>query len=88
MTDRFSGRTLSCDRVGCPDVARSYPPNNGREYLVSSKPTLDQMKRRHAELEAKISAEEARPAPDEALLAKWKKQKLSLKDSMLVRHAA
>ncbi|GJL88388.1 MULTISPECIES: YdcH family protein [unclassified Minwuia] len=55
---------------------------------MSSKPTLDQMKRRHAELEAKISAEEARPAPDEALLAKWKKQKLSLKDSMLERHAA
>lgn len=55
---------------------------------MTSKPTIEQLKRRHAELEAKILAEEARPAPDEALLAKWKKQKLSLKDSMLERHAA
>ncbi len=55
---------------------------------MTSKPTIEQLKRRHAELEAKITAEEARPAPDEAMLAKWKKQKLSLKDSMLERHAA
>ncbi len=55
---------------------------------MTSKPTLDQLKRRHSELEAKIAAEESRPAPDDARVAKWKKEKLSLKDSMLVSHAA
>jgi len=46
------------------------------------------LKRRHSALEAKIAAEESRPAPDEALVAKWKKEKLSLKDSMLLSPAA
>jgi hypothetical protein len=37
---------------------------------------------KHAGLEAKISAELARPAPDDALLHELKKQKLRLKDEL------
>ena len=37
---------------------------------------------KHAELEARIDSEEARPAPDDALLLSLKKQKLRIKDMM------
>lgn len=44
---------------------------------------LDALKSRHADLDAKIAHEERRPAPDMALLAQWKKQKLKVKESMV-----
>ncbi|MDZ3833418.1 MAG: YdcH family protein [Sphingopyxis sp.] len=44
---------------------------------------LSALKSRHADLDAKIANEERRPAPDMALLAQLKKQKLRLKEEML-----
>ena len=43
---------------------------------------LEMMKKRHLELDSKISAENARPAPDESFLIQLKKQKLILKDDI------
>ena len=37
---------------------------------------------RHAGLDARISAERNRPAPDEALLSRLKKQKLRIKEML------
>lgn len=44
---------------------------------------LNALKSRHADLDAKIAHEERRPAPDSTLLAKWKKLKLKIKESMM-----
>ena len=44
---------------------------------------LSALKSRHADLDAKIANEERRPAPDMALLAKMKKQKLKIKEELL-----
>lgn len=44
------------------------------------------LKSRHAQLEAQIHVEERRPAPDTALLARLKKEKLRLKDELLTTH--
>ena len=44
---------------------------------------LSALKSRHADLDAKIANEERRPAPDMALVAQLKKQKLKLKEEML-----
>jgi uncharacterized protein len=40
------------------------------------------LKNRHAELDARIHAEEQRPAPDGTLLAKLKKLKLRVKEEL------
>lgn len=40
---------------------------------------------KHAGLDAQISTELQRPAPDSTLVATLKKQKLKLKEAMLVR---
>lgn len=40
---------------------------------------------RHAEIEARIGAEEKRPRPDEILVALLKKQKLRLKEALTRR---
>ncbi len=45
---------------------------------------LSALKSRHADLDAKIANEERRPAPDTAMLAQWKKQKLKLKEEMVL----
>jgi hypothetical protein len=37
---------------------------------------------KHAGLESRIHAEQVRPAPDETLLAKLKKQKLRIKEAL------
>ncbi|WP_432767929.1 MAG: YdcH family protein [Sphingopyxis sp.] len=47
---------------------------------------LSTLKSRHADLDAKIANEERRPAPDGALVAHLKKQKLRLKEEMLAVH--
>lgn len=44
---------------------------------------LSALKSRHVDLDAKIANEERRPAPDAALLAHMKKQKLKIKEEML-----
>jgi uncharacterized protein len=44
------------------------------------------LKSRHADLDARIHAEERRPAPDASLLARLKKQKLRLKDELETSH--
>ncbi|MBV9840878.1 MAG: YdcH family protein [Sphingomonadaceae bacterium] len=38
---------------------------------------------RHAGLDARITAERSRPAPDEALLSRLKKQKLKIKEMLV-----
>lgn len=37
---------------------------------------------RHAEIEARIATENARPFPDDAIIAQLKKAKLKIKDSL------
>lgn len=44
------------------------------------------LKTRHAQLDAQIHHEELRPAPDTALLARLKKEKLRLKDELAHAH--
>lgn len=44
------------------------------------------LKSRHANLDARIHAEERRPAPDTALLARLKKEKLRVKDELEQTH--
>ncbi|MEC9345142.1 MAG: YdcH family protein [Pseudomonadota bacterium] len=56
---------------------------------MTAKPSFSQLKRRHAELEAQIADEEARPHPDDSHVAQLKKRKLYLKDEMeRLAHAA
>ncbi|MFC0409303.1 YdcH family protein [Roseomonas elaeocarpi] len=45
-------------------------------------PRLRSLEDRHATLDAKLSAEALRPKPDEAELARLKKEKLRLKEEM------
>jgi uncharacterized protein len=47
---------------------------------------VDSLKSRHAELDARIHAEERRPAPDVNLLATLKKQKLRVKEEISQAH--
>lgn len=44
---------------------------------------LSALKSRHADLDEKIANEERRPAPDVAVLAQLKKQKLKIKEEMI-----
>lgn len=48
---------------------------------------ISAMQMKHAELEAKLETENARPFPDDDLIHRMKKQKLALKDTIL-REAA
>lgn len=43
---------------------------------------LEQLKKRHVEIDLKILAEHARPSPNEELINKLKRQKLFLKDDI------
>lgn len=43
---------------------------------------LDALMARHAELDAKIAEEMARPMPDDLVIQEYKKQKLSVKQEM------
>ena len=40
---------------------------------------------RHAQIEAQIADENARPHPDSAIIAQLKKAKLKIKDSLIAR---
>lgn len=44
---------------------------------------LSALKSRHADLDEKIANEERRPAPDMAVVAQMKKQKLKIKEEMV-----
>ncbi|WP_246135575.1 YdcH family protein [Pararhodospirillum oryzae] len=43
---------------------------------------MDALRSRHAEIDQLVETEEARPAPDDLLLARLKRQKLRLKDEL------
>ncbi|WP_416898556.1 MAG: DUF465 domain-containing protein [Minwuia sp.] len=57
---------------------------------MSSQPSLEQLQRKHADLDDRLHREETRPMPDDALITRLKKEKLLLKDAMaeLMRKAA
>ncbi|TDQ84504.1 hypothetical protein A8950_1061 [Dongia mobilis] len=44
----------------------------------------ESLKAKHADLDAKIAAEERRPHPDDAAIHELKKQKLRIKDELAV----
>ena len=46
---------------------------------------LNALENKHAELESQIAMEEARPAPDDVKLHTLKRQKLRLKDEIMVQ---
>ena len=43
---------------------------------------IESLRKRHTEIDLRLMAEEARPAPDDILLHQLKCQKLNLKDEM------
>jgi hypothetical protein len=43
---------------------------------------MEQLKRKHADLEEALRREEMRPMPDDAVISRIKKEKLRLKDAM------
>lgn len=43
---------------------------------------MNALETKHAGLERMISEETRRPAPDDTLLAQWKKQKLKIKETL------
>jgi uncharacterized protein len=61
--------------------------NGNKKEIAVNKGHISAMQMKHAELEAKLETENARPFPDDDLIHRMKKQKLALKDSML-REAA
>ncbi len=54
---------------------------------VTAQHELQQLKKKHADLEEALRREESRPLPDEALISRLKKQKLMLKDEMTALEA-
>ena len=56
---------------------------------MNAEPHLESLKVKHADLEAKIAAEEGRPHPDDDFIHDLKKQKLRIKDELFghQRHA-
>jgi hypothetical protein len=57
---------------------------------MNAEPHLESLKVKHADLDAKIAAEECRPHPDDGVIHDLKKQKLRIKDELfsLQRHPA
>jgi hypothetical protein len=56
---------------------------------MNAEPHLESLKTKHADLDAKIAAEEGRPHPDDDIIHELKKQKLRIKDTLvsIQRHA-
>jgi hypothetical protein len=56
---------------------------------MNAEPHLESLKIKHADLDAKIAAEECRPHPDDDVIHDLKKQKLRIKDTLVSfqRHA-
>jgi hypothetical protein len=44
---------------------------------------IESLQKRHAHIESQLEFEEARPAPDAALVQQLKREKLSLKDEIM-----
>jgi hypothetical protein len=61
------------------------PPGNNRETPMANA-HLDSLNARHAKLDASVAAETRRPKPDEARLARLKREKLRLKEEIERRH--
>lgn len=61
-----------------------------REKDVTATPSMEQLQKKHAELDDALHREESRPHPDDAEITRLKKEKLRLKDAMAnhVSHAA
>ena len=55
---------------------------------MSMEESLDQLRAQHAELEAAIEKENARPHPDDFEIAQMKKQKLAIKDRLAEHQGA
>lgn len=49
---------------------------------MTTQPRINELKRRHTNLDQAIDSESHRPLPDEAALTDMKKQKLALKDEI------
>ena len=49
---------------------------------MTAQPRIDELKRRHANLEEAIQGESHRPAPDDNAITEMKRQKLALKDEI------
>ena len=56
---------------------------------MNAEPHVESLKTKHADLDAKIAAEECRPHPDDDFIHDLKKQKLRIKDELfgIQRHA-
>ena len=56
---------------------------------MNAEPHVESLKTKHADLDAKIAAEECRPHPDDGFIHDLKKQKLRIKDELFgyQRHA-
>ena len=53
---------------------------------MNAEPHLESLKIKHADLDAKIAAEECRPHPDDDFIHDLKKQKLRIKDELFSIH--
>ncbi|MEX2200699.1 MAG: YdcH family protein [Dongiaceae bacterium] len=49
---------------------------------MSDREQIEALRSKHAELEAQISEEEKRPAPDDARIHELKREKLKIKDEL------
>ena len=49
---------------------------------MNAEPHVESLKTKHADLDAKIAAEECRPHPDDDFIHDLKKQKLRIKDEL------
>jgi uncharacterized protein len=60
----------------------SRQSNPSRRTRMVDHPHLEVLKSRHREIDTRIQEEERRPSPDEAKVAKLKKEKLKLKEEI------
>ena len=50
--------------------------------LVSMEPNVDELKRRHADLDVQLGEETQRPQPDQIIISQIKREKLKVKDAI------
>ena len=50
--------------------------------LVSMEPNVDELKRRHADLDVQLGEEIQRPQPDQIIISQIKREKLKVKDAI------
>ena len=49
---------------------------------MTATPSLAQLQKKHSDLDEALHREETRPMPDDAVVARLKKEKLRMKDAM------